>query len=114
MKTLLRSLPAVLLSLTLVPSTFAACTSTTGCQFTFDEHNTGFSGITSGGPYGTVTLKLIGSAITVDLALNSNLVMIVTGFPGTFGYNDNLNEATPFTVVSSLPLVYSGTANNGG
>jgi PEP-CTERM motif len=114
MKTLLRSLPALLLSLTLAPSTFAQCTSTTDCQFTFDEHNSGFSGIVTGTPYGTVELKLIGTTISVALAMNSNLVLIKTGFDGTFGYNDNLNQATPFTVVSSLPSVYSGTANNGG
>jgi hypothetical protein len=92
----------------------AVCTSTTDCTFTFDEHNAGFSGITSGGPYGTIELQLVGNTITAHLNMNSNWVLIDTGFPGTFGYNDTVHDTAPFPATSSDPLVYFGSANDGG
>jgi hypothetical protein len=86
---------------------------TTDCTYTFDEHNSGFTGITSGGPYGTVELKLVAGVVDVTLNMMPNYNLIVTGFPGTFGYNDTLNDGTP-TAGNFSNAAYSGTANNGG
>jgi hypothetical protein len=98
----------------LVPSLSAAvCVSTTDCTFAFDEHNSGFSGITGSTPYGTVELQLVAGVIDVTLDMASRFRLIVTGFPGTFGYNDTLNDGTPRAGSFSSAL-YSGTANNGG
>ena len=96
----------------LAPSTFAStCSSTTDCIFTFDIHNTSFSGITSSGPYGTVEFTLSGSSILVDIDMLSNYVLIDTGFPGSFGYNATVGGITAGSFSSSA---YSGSADNTG
>jgi PEP-CTERM motif-containing protein len=100
--------------LILVPGLYAdICSSTTDCTFTFDEHNSGFSGITSTGPYGTVELQLVAGVVDVTLNMASNFRLIDTGFPGTFGFNDTLNDGTP-TAGSFSSSLYSGSSNNGG
>src|SRR5579863_2337932 len=108
----------VALALIIAPSTFAAaCSSTTDCTFNFDSNN-GFTAAT--GPYGTVELQLVNTN-QIEVTLNTpGYNLIGTGFPsGTngmvFGYNDNLNDATPFTISGTLPTGYSNTSlSNGG
>src|SRR5579871_4814043 len=84
------------------------CTDT-DCTFTFDEHNGSFSGITSSGPYGTVELvQTAANAITFNINMNPNYVLIKTGFSGVFGFNDNVGGA--FTIGSFVgSSLYSGS-----
>jgi hypothetical protein len=98
----------------IVPSANAsACASTTDCTYTFDEHNSGSTGFTTSGPFGTVELTLSGGNINVTLDVLSTFNLIDTGFAGTFGFNDNL-ELGDITAGSFSSGLYSGSANNGG
>lgn len=111
--TRIQSALIVALALIIAPSIFAAtCSSTTDCTFNFDSNN-GFTAAT--GPYGTVELTLVGSTIKVTLN-TPGFNLIQTGFPGVFGYNDNLNDTSAFTIASAgLPTGYGNTSlNNGG
>ena len=102
------------LSALAVPGAFASnCNSTTDCIFTFDIHNAGFSGVTLPGPFGTVEFVLNGGNIDVTLKMNPDLVLIGTGFPATFGFNDDL-ELGDITAGSFSNVNYSGSTNNGG
>jgi hypothetical protein len=108
-------LVAIVTALILVPGLSAGTCSNvnTDCTYTFDEHNGGFSGITGGTPYGTVELQLVAGVIDVTLSMASRFNLINTGFAGTFGYNDTLNDGTP-TAGNFSVAAFSGTTNNGG
>ena len=97
-----------------IPSVFAApCVSTTNCTYTFDEHNAGSSGFTTSGPFGTVELTLDSGNIDVTLLMFNNFQLIVTGFPGTFGFNDTLGLGN-ISASGFSSALYSGSTNNGG
>ncbi len=98
----------------IVPSANASsCASTTDCTYTFDEHNSGSTGFTTSGPFGTVELTLSGGNINVTLDVLSTFKLIDTGFAGTFGFNDNI-KAGDITAGSFSSGLYSGSANNVG
>lgn len=88
------------------------CTDT-DCTFTFDEHNSSFTGITSSGPYGTVELvQTAANVITFHINMDPNYVLINTGFSGVFGFNDNVGST--LTVDNLIQTGYSGYAVGGG
>src|SRR5690242_9821798 len=64
-----------------------ACTSTTECDYSFDNFiGTGTPGP---GPYGTLTLTQDGSNIDVAIALNPNIYFAVSGagYPFVWSFN---------------------------
>ncbi len=87
MKTLLWSLPVMLLSLTLAPHLSAAvCVNPSGCVFTFNTTNGG-----TAGSFGTVTLTNVGADIMVDVHLAAGFHLIDTGSINghqSFDFND--------------------------
>ncbi len=98
------SLAIALAALTLaVPmSASSLCTNTTDCTLILDTSN----GFVSGSDFGTVRLQVTGTdtvKVTVDVP---NFDLILTGFPGTFGFTDSLTTAAS---ISGLPSGYSGS-----
>ena len=87
MKTLLGSLPVMLLSLTLASNLSAAvCVDPSGCVFTFNTTNGG-----TAGNFGTVTLTTVGANILVDVHLAPGRHLIDVGEAHqAFDFSDSL------------------------
>jgi hypothetical protein len=93
-----------LISLGLALPTYASslCTNITDCTLTLDTSN----GFVSGSDFGTVHLQVTGTdtvEVTVDVP---GFDVIVTGFPGSFGFTDSL---TTSAAVSGFSSGYSGS-----
>jgi hypothetical protein len=98
------SLVLSLVSLALALPSFASslCTNTTDCTLVLDTSN----GFVSGSDFGTVHLQVTGTD-TVEVTVNvPGYDLILTGFPGTFGFTDSLTSAATITGLSGS---YSGS-----
>ena len=86
------------------PASAELCASTTSCSLTLTQGNSS-SGFGTGN-FGTVTLTLSGSTVTVDVNMASGWTIVNTGFPGSFGFSDNL--AGLVTIGNFSSALYSG------
>jgi hypothetical protein len=86
------------------------CASTTDCVLTLNQGNSS-SGFGSGN-FGTVELSLnaLTDVATVDVKLASGFVIINTGFPGSFGFVDNLGGG--LTIGNFSSALYSGASSD--
>jgi hypothetical protein len=70
------------------PASADLCVSTTSCVLALTQGNAG-SGFGTGN-FGTVDLERSGTTVTITVSLASGFKIIDTGFPGSFGFGDNL------------------------
>ncbi len=86
------------------------CASSTDCTLTLDTGNGG-SGFGTGN-FGTVHLVLnpVTDAVTVTVSLASGFKIIDTGFPGSFGFTDNLGGG--LTIGNFSSAFYSGSLSH--
>src|SRR5579864_5142546 len=87
-------------------SAASICSNTTDCLLTLSQGNAG-SGFGSG-DFGTVEISLntTTDVATVDVKLASGFQIINTGFPGSFGFADNLGGG--LTIGNFSSALYSG------
>jgi PEP-CTERM motif-containing protein len=92
------------------PAFASLCTSSTNCTLLLTQGNAG-SGFGTGS-FGTVTLTLNSSTdvVTVDVSLASGFLIINTGFPGSFGFVDNLGGG--LTIGNFSSSAYSGATSD--
>ena len=106
-KLLLALCPIVMLSSL---SAATICADPTNCVLTLTQGNSG-SGFGTG-DFGTVdiTLNTTTDVATVDVALASGFQIINTGFPGSFGFADNLGGG--LTIGNFSSSLYSGAISD--
>jgi len=86
------------------PASAGLCVSTTSCTLTLTQGNSG-SGFGTGN-FGTVDLALSGNTVTINVDLADGLQVVKTGFPGSFGFVDDLGGG--LTVGGFSSNLYSG------
>jgi hypothetical protein len=85
------------------------CTDTTDCTLDFTQGNSS-SGFGTG-DFGTLNLDITATnVITVTVDLNTGWDIILTGFPGSFGFTDSLS-GTP-TIGGFSSTLYSGSTTD--
>jgi hypothetical protein len=91
-------------------SAASICSNTTDCLLTLSQGNSG-SGFGSG-DFGTVEISLntLTNIATVDVKLASGFQIINTGFPGSFGFADDLGGGLSVGNFSSA--LYSGAISD--
>jgi len=99
---------AALLCLVAAAPAYASFCSATHCIQTLNQGNSS-SGFGTG-DFGTVSLTLSGDTVTVDVKLATNWRIIHTGFPGAFGFTDNLGGGLTLNSVSNTK--YNGIISN--
>src|SRR5260370_214786 len=101
-----------LCSLMLISNLSAAsiCSNTTDCLLTLSQGNSG-SGFGSG-DFGTVEISLdtVTNVATVGVKLASGFQVINTGFPGSFGFADDLGGG--LTIGNFSSVLYSGAISD--
>jgi hypothetical protein len=90
------------------PASADLCASTTSCNLTFTQGNSG-SGFGSGN-FGSLGLALSGNTVTVTIDLASGFFLVNTGFPGVAGFSDSLGGG--LTIGNFSSAAYSGSLSH--
>jgi len=90
------------------PASADLCLSSTSCTLTLTQGNAGSSFGT--GNFGTVDLTLSGDTATISVDLADGFQVVNTGFPGSFGFTDDLGGG--LTIGNFSSNLYSGYSSD--
>ena len=94
------------------PASASICASATSCSLTLTQTNSGLGGVT--GNFGTVTLNLTGTTVSIAITMATGWDMKLTGFSGIVGFADSLGGGLSMTNLVTGPFVgaYSGSLSH--